>query len=914
MSRYVAVSALVLFTSLAASSAISPTHLLRPAVRPGASQLHAVGVRGTKGTVSDKLDGVLADLERHLSRVRPGHALADLHALSPAAHFGRSAPGAATMVAIDATTRGAPQELESALLGLGLEQPTLYRNDVGGFLPIAQLDAAAARPEVSSIRAAMLHRHATGPVATQGDYAQQSDVVRSEYPSLTGKGITVGVLSDSFDCYAVYAAPGSGVPASGPEGYAYNGFTADYATDVSTGALPANVTVVEEPDYPGYSACMGYQDPDSDNQPTGLPFSDEGRAMLQIVYAVAPGANLVFRTGNNSEADFASGIEALEAAPYNAKIEADDLGYFDEPFFQDGIIAQAIDTVESEGVSYFSAAGNNQETPSYYNTSPSFSTLSSSSTNSGEYLLNFDATGATTTTSLPVTIPPLSPGDFVAVVVEWDQPYVTGAPDSGGATSQIDLCITGSTGQDVVLDYDNQVVSCSGPNAVGADAYQVMIIANPANAAGNTAKVDIDVQVGLANGTAAPGKVIVAVEDDGQGSTINKFSSPTGATLQGHPGASGAAAVGAAFYFDTPRCGTTPAALEPYSAAGGLPILFSTSGTRLATPTVRQKPDFVGPDGVNNTFLGFTLASDSPPYPASGLLSTTVTECQNNAAYPNFFGTSAATPHAAAIAALMLQANAALTPSDVYGALRASALALPVSNSISSCATAQPNFCSGYGFIQAETAMVTPALSSSEASIAPGGTVTLTWASANASSCTATGGWSGALPGSGSQSVTAASTAGSESFTLSCADSAGNTGSNSVALDVEPAPAAPTLTLASSSIQAGSSTTITWSSTHATSCTASGSWSGSLATSGSQTLTPSSAGTDTYSLSCSNAVGASPAASVTLTVTAARSSGGGALGTLSLFGLVGLWFLTLTRARRATDTRNKWSLGMVQWR
>jgi hypothetical protein len=898
MSRYFALGALVLLTSLATSSAIPPAHLLRPAVTPGASQLYAVGVRGAQSGVSNKLDGVLADLQRHASRVRPGHALADLHALSPAAHFGRSGPGAAAMVAIDAATRGNPQDLESALLKLGLKQPTLYRNDVGGFLPLSQLNAAAARAEVSSIRAAMPHRRATGPVATQGDYAQQSNVVRSNFPNLTGAGVTVGVLSDSFDCYSVYAAPGSGVPVSGYQGYAYNGFTADYATDVSTGALPANVTVVNEPTFSGYSACLGYQDDDSAGQPTGLPFSDEGRAMLQNVYAVAPGAGLVFRTGAISEADFASGIEALAGAPYNAKIEADDLGYYDEPFFQDGIIAQAIDTVESEGVSYFSAAGNDQETPSYYNTSPSFSAVSNSGSNSGEHLLNFDTTGATTTTSLPVTIPSLSPGDFVAVVVQWDQPYVTGSPDSGGATSQIDVCITGSTGQDVVLNYDNDVVSCSGVNAVGADPYQVMIIANPSNATGNTAEININIQVGLANGTAAPGRVIVAVEDDGQGSTINKFSSANGATLQGHPGAAGAAAVGAAFYFDTPRCGTTPATLEPYSSAGGLPILFSTSGTRLATPTVRQKPDFVGPDGVNSTFLGFTLASASPPYPASGLLTTTITECQNNPAYPNFFGTSAATPHAAAIAALMLQANSALTPTDVYAALRASALAMPVSSSISSCASAQPNFCSGYGFIQAQTAMVTPALFSSEAGIAPGGTVTLTWTSANASSCTASGSWSGTLPPSGSQSVAASSTAGSETFALTCTDSAGDTGANSVALDVQPAPAAPTLTLASSSVQAGSSTTITWSSTNATSCTASGSWSGALATSGSQTLTPGSAGTDTYSLTCSNATGASPSTSVTLNVTAASSHGGGALGIPALLGLAALRLASRRRRTR----------------
>ena len=210
-----------------------------------------------------------------------------------------------------------------------------------------------------------------------------------------------------------------------------------------------------------------------------------------------------------------------------------------------------------------------------------------------------------------MTIPAIPPGDFVAVVVEWDQPYVTGAAGSPGATSSIDLCITGGTGSDTITDYDGNAASCTGPNALGADPYQIMIIGNPANAAGNTKQQNFNILVGLAanaKGTLVPGRIIVSIEDDGLGSTITSFATNS-ATIQGHPGAAGAAAVGAAFYFDTPRCGTTPATLEYFSSAGSAPILFDTSGVRLAEPVVRQKPDFVGPDGVNNTFLGFTLAS-----------------------------------------------------------------------------------------------------------------------------------------------------------------------------------------------------------------------------------------------------------------------------------------------------------------
>jgi len=533
--------------------------------------------------------------------------------------------------------------------------------------------------------------------------------------------------------------------------------------------------------------------------------------MLQIIHDVAPGASLAFYTATNSEADFANGITALAAA--GATVIADDVGYFDEPFYQDGIVAQAIDTVEAKGVAYFSAAGNDGDA-SYENPAPSFATLSSTAPTAGEYLLNFDTSGTTTTTALPVYIDTLVPGQFAAIVVEWDQPYVTGAASSGGATSRIDVCVTSASGTDTITDYDGNTVSCTGANAAGVDPVQIMIIANPASASGNTAAETVNVTVGLANGTAAPGRIKVTVETGGQyAAPITTFATNS-STIQGHPGAAGAAAVGAAFFFDTPRCGTSPATLEYYSSQGGGPILFDSSGTRLPTAIHRQKPDFVGPDGGNDTFLGFTLASGG--YTGSnGELSTNIASCQNNPSYPNFFGTSAATPHAAGIAALMLQANSAATPSQIYGALRTSASAMGGS---------APNDNSGYGFIQADAAL---------ALIPPG---------------------------------------------------------------------APTLSLAATSVSAGSSTTITWSSVNTTSCTAAGSWSGTLAASGTQTITPAAAGTDTYSLTCTNAAGTSTSASVNLTVTAKASSsssgGGGALGGLALLGVAALGGARLVARRR----------------
>lgn len=139
---------------------------------------------------------------------------------------------------------------------------------------------------------------------------------------------------------------------------------------------------------------------------------------------------------------------------------------------------------------------------------------------------------------------------------------------------------------------------------------------------------------------------------------------------------------------------------------------------------------------------------------------------------------------------------------------------------------------------------------------------TLTWSSSNAAACQASGDWSGAVTLSGSQPVTPAA-AGTFTYTLTCDGAA-----SSASVVVAEAPPVPTvsLSLAPASVPAGQPSALTWSTTNATSCVASGAWAGNQGTSGSIVVTQNSAGTYNYNLDCSGA-GGSASGSVTLGVT-----------------------------------------------
>jgi hypothetical protein len=187
----------------------------------------------------------------------------------------------------------------------------------------------------------------------------------------------------------------------------------------------------------------------------------------------------------------------------------------------------------------------------------------------------------------------------------------------------------------------------------------------------------------------------------------------------------------------------------------------------------------------------------------------------------------------------------------------------------------------------------TVTIGASPTSITLGQSSTLTWSSTNATSCTASNAWTGSEAVSGTLSETPTA-AGSLSYVLTCMGAGGSAQATAALTVTAPAPTV-TIAVAPAAITVGQSATVTWSSTNATSCTASGSWSGAEATSGMSSVTPTASGTASYALACTGA-GGTANGTATLTVSAAPSTHGG--GAIGLWELVALSVLGVAAHRR----------------
>src|SRR5262245_54782632 len=575
--------------------------------------VHILAVSSVKAQTGK--GGSMAKLTHSLTLLHAHHAARS--AQRSAAPFSSNDPLVTLVndrVVVDAVASGDVNVLKADLEFLGMQRAVSFGRVVSGELPIAAIPAAAGLASLRFAQSAAAMTH-VGSVASQGDHAMRSDIARNTF-AVDGSVISVGALSDSFNCLGGAAA------------------------DMSSGDLPA-VKVIQE-----ISICA--------------QAADEGRAILQIVHDVAPGASLSFASAFNGQAAFASNILALAAA--GAKVMVDDVIYFAEPMFQDGIIAQAVDSVVAMGTAYFSAAGNGARRSYQSAVRPGDSFAPGAIPSAPGAPAFFGGTAHNFSSNVgrdhfqSITIPAFT---RVVFSFQWDSPFFT-VSGSPGAQNDLDIYVLNSSATEILAGsiFDN----------LGNDAVEIVEFTN-------SEATPVTVNLMIVSFFGIPPGLMKYVYFGP--ATLNE-SDTQSSTIFGHANAVGAEAVGAARYSNTPAFNVFPPILESFSSSGATPILFDLSGNRLSTPDPRsQKPEIIAPDGVDTTFFG----SDT-----------------DGTGFPNFFGTSAAVPHAAGVAALLLQAEPSLTPLQLYQRLENTAIDIGA-----------PGFDndSGFGFIQAEKALAT---------------------------------------------------------------------------------------------------------------------------------------------------------------------------------------------------------------
>ncbi|MER3445337.1 MAG: hypothetical protein C4291_00210 [Candidatus Dadabacteria bacterium] len=454
-------------------------------------------------------------------------------------------------------------------IGVKIEIVSTKYNIIQGWIPFDKVEEVANLSFVKKITPPSYGRPRTGSVNSEGDAVIQSNIVRSDL-GFDGSGVKVGVISDGVD---------------------------HRAASQKTGDLPNNIEVNSK-----------------------LPGSgDEGTALLEIIYDIAPGADLAFSSGNTSM-EFISSIDYLvNTAQVNVIV--DDIGFFDEPNFQDGPIAQEAENAVKNGVVFVSAAGN--EADKHYQ-APYVEAPPEMQSN-GSHFMDFGAAiGKTSTTLLPILV---GPNQQAVIVLQWNDPF-------GGSSNDYDLYLFDNNGH--LLDSSTNLQNGS------QDPLEKVLFQN--NTSG---VVTVFAAVNLFSGTP---KTLAIFSSNGT-EVSPDFNVPSD-TVWGHPAATDVIAVGAVPATSNQFCSSAsgPNQIETFSSQGPEAIFFPSFEQRL-------KPDVVAPDDIHITGAGGFGSPDG----MGGFI---------------LCGTSGSAPHVAGVAALILSKNPSLKPDQVKSALENTAVDL----------------------------------------------------------------------------------------------------------------------------------------------------------------------------------------------------------------------------------------------
>lgn len=435
---------------------------------------------------------------------------------------------------------------------------------------IEALETVAGLPFVRWISPPAYSFLRTGSVTSEGDVALRARELRDALPGVDGGGVRIGIISDSLT---------------------------DLQAAVASGNLPANLTIVNGRDGSTVSGAI-----------------NEGRAMAEIIHDLAPGAMLFFHSGFPTSLDTIAAIRALTAAGMH--IIVDDIGFFDEPVFEDGAVALAVREAINAGVVYVTAAGNDAQAH-YRGMYKEFDP------NDREPRMNLHDFGGGDT-ALAVSI---APGSSLTAILQWPDRF-----DGSANTADYDLVVVDASGSVDACTLQGLSGTCTSRDA------QLSTQAPPLEAVSVNNNTGGSVTVRLVINRSAGAVLPLSLFFTGDIAVLEH--NVTRGSVFGHPCVREALAVGA--IRATPNFATNP--LEAFSSRGPCEIFFPAFESR-------TKPDLIAADGVM-TSLGV------------GVLNP-------------FFGTSAAAPHVAAIAALLMDAAGGpgvLRPPQIANLLRLAAV------------------------------------------------------------------------------------------------------------------------------------------------------------------------------------------------------------------------------------------------
>ncbi len=356
--------------------------------------------------------------------------------------------------------------------------------------------------------------YAMGSVTAESDKLLGSAAIRSSFGA-DGAGMKIGVISDGID---------------------------HLSDAIASGDLPDEVHILG-----------------------GGTGGDEGVAMMEIIYDIAPGAELYFHGGGDSMASFNEAVDRLVEA--GCGIIVDDLGYDDEAFFEDGAISRHLaEIMASHDVIFVSAAGNGANAHyqgRFYDDGKGYHDFSE---------------GDSSRKNLYVELPP---GEEMEVVLGWDD-------RSGHSGNDYDLQL-----------YESGTLRFLGESTQTQDGdddpLEVLYYANNTEHA-----IDVEIDVS-AYDVSASNVLELYIYTKGNISPVNITAADS---IYGHPNAEGVLAVGAISVKD--KGNNT---IEPYSARG--PSTF-IGGIERDKPDIMAL-DYISISGAGDFKVPFSGTSASAP-------------------------------------------------------------------------------------------------------------------------------------------------------------------------------------------------------------------------------------------------------------------------------------------------------------